>query len=401
MTVFSPNDRLKSWLSFYFVPQIGVKRLQALLQHGAPETLIQYTDEQLFELKLNKTQIKYLRNQADRQAEQSLNWLSVANNRHIITLDSPEYPPLLKHIDSPPAILYVEGDVQLLSAVQIAIVGSRDASVDGMQIAELFSYELAKAGVVVTSGLALGIDGYAHKGALGADIASQRTNFQRMDLQRTDPMKKLFGKTLAVLGSGLERIYPAQHYQLSRQIVDQGGALVSEFAPNEAAKSAYFPRRNRIISGLCSGILVVEAAKQSGSLITARYALSQGRDVFAVPGSIFSPLNYGSNELIKNGAYLVQSAEEILEHIDFWPSLQSMVDVNIENHEILNHSQSNELPFAELLANVGSKATPIDILASRTNIPIHEVMTHMLELELLGHVIAVDGGYVRKGRGNL
>ena len=226
--------------------------------------------------------------------------------------------------------------------------------------------------------MALGIDSFAHDGAL-----------------------KGGGKTVAVLGSGLEQVYPSRHKALSQRIVEQGGALVSEFLPQAKARSNHFPRRNRIISGLSTGVLVVEAAERSGSLITARYAAEQGRDVFAVPGSIHNPNNRGGNQLIKSGACLVQKTQDVLNEIEI------LVNWSINNNKSVKavlfeqNDAREELPFPELLANVGIEATPVDILADRTNIPVHEVMMQLLELELLGHVVAVSGGYIRKGRGEL
>ena len=245
--------------------------------------------------------------------------------------------------------------------------------------ATVWAIEKGERPLRLTESLALGkifgIDGHAHDGALLGG-----------------------GETVAVLGSGLQHLYPARHRKLAERIREQG-ALVSEFRPDAKPRAEHFPRRNRIISGLSVGVLVVEAAEKSGSLITARYAAEQGRDVFALPGSIHSPTSRGGNQLIKNGACLVQSAKDVLDEIENlvnWSVSQSPYP---QPALFTQNDSREELPFAELLANVGNEATPVDILANRTNIPVHEVMMQLLELELSGHVVAVTGGYIRKGRG--
>jgi DNA processing protein len=271
-----------------------------------------------------------------------------------------------------PPVLFVEGNAELLSDPQIAIVGSRNASIDGLRTAREFAADLAKKGLAITSGLALGVDGHAHDGALSVE-----------------------GDTIAVLGSGLQHIYPARHRKLAQKIVQKGGTLVSEFRPSARPRSEHFPRRNRIISGLSLGVLVVEAAEKSGSLITARYANEQGREVFAIPGAIQSPSARGCNQLIKQGACLVQCSADILQEVD---SLLTW-SVNMQKDMFEQQGENEQLPFPELLANVGVEATPVDILAQRTNIPVHEIMMQLLELELQGHVAAVSGGYIRTRRG--
>ncbi len=244
---------------------------------------------------------------------------------------------------------------------QLAIVGSRHASPDGLSLAHAFAKELASHEAVVTSGLALGIDGRAHRGALDGG-----------------------GVTVAVLGSGLERVYPAAHRKLAEEIKEKG-ALVSELWPWSPPKPAFFPRRNRIISGLSVGVLVVEAALKSGSLITARLALEQGRDVFALPGSIHNPHAKGSNGLIKQGAYLVESVEEILSQVGTLAGCAINHQLDMAPAQVLQE----QLPFPELLANVGNEARCVDVLAEICDEPVHEIMMQLLELELQGLVSAV------------
>ncbi|EPF2930449.1 DNA-processing protein DprA [Vibrio navarrensis] len=365
------EQELIAWLSLSFTPQIGAKRLAKLLSIDAPLNILSYSDNALHNLGFSTTQLAYLRQEARRDVETALTW-QLQQDHHILTLADDNYPPLLKEAGAAPPYLFVKGEVGALSKPQLAMVGSRNASLEGLQHARQFAEFLVQQGLAVTSGLALGIDGHAHDGALSAG-----------------------GDTIAVLGSGLEHIYPARHRKLAQRIAENG-ALVSEFRPDAKPRAENFPRRNRIISGLALGVLVVEAAEKSGSLITARYAAEQGREVFALPCSISSVNGRGGNQLIKNGACLVSEPNDILREI------QSLLDWSYQQQTRDLFSPLNteeQLPFPELLANVGSEATPVDILASRTNIPVQEVMMQLLELELSGHVVAINGGYIRRGRG--
>ncbi|MDW6002299.1 DNA-processing protein DprA [Vibrio mangrovi] len=373
----SEQDRLLIWIKLSLVPRLGIQSILKLLGKVSIDSLCDYSGKEWLTLGFSPEQVTYLSGPAKRMADDCLQWLERGEHRHILPHFSAEYPALLKEIPSPPPILFVQGDVPLLSAPQIAIVGSRYASVQGLQDAWHFANEFAQHQVAVTSGLALGIDGQAHQGVLDGG-----------------------GRTIAVLGAGLERIYPARHRGLAERILEhKKGALVSEFCPSTPPKSMNFPRRNRIISGLSLGVLVIEAAEKSGSLITARYAAEQNRDVFVIPGSIHQVGYRGSNALIRDGACLVQNIDQILSEVG---TLSAWVkhEEKIQQNELFpSLIDDEELPFAEVLANVGVKATPVDILATRTHIPVHEVMRQLLELELSGHVVAVAGGYIRKGRG--
>lgn len=302
--------------------------------------------------------------------DRCLSWAAVPGQA-ILTLDHPAYPHLLREIPSPPPVLFIRGDLEKLSLPQIAIVGSRHASMEGMRHAGEFAAGFVAADYAVTSGLALGIDGKAHAGALDAG-----------------------GSTVAVLGSGLDNVYPARHKGLAARIVENG-ALVSEFWPWAKPRPEFFPRRNRIISGLSTGVLIVEAAEKSGSLITARYAMEQNRDVFALPGPIHSPGCRGTNTLIKNGAFLVDSPEDIVGEL----GVITQWSRNAHSDLFTTQHMDEELPFSDLLANVGDKATCVDVLAERCDLPVHEVMMQLTDLELLGLVSAVPGGYVRVRRG--
>jgi len=367
------QNELAAWLAFSFVPKLGGKKLSRLASVASLAHLIDYSERELAALGLVQDQIRYLRETAPQEVEECLSWQQANESHHILTPFCDGYPSLLKEIATAPPVLFVKGRITALSDPQMALVGSRNASPDGQRVAHQFAREFVQQGLVVTSGLALGIDGHAHDGALQAG-----------------------GETIAVLGSGLESIYPARHKKLAQRVMESG-ALVSEFRPKAKPRPDNFPRRNRIISGLAVGVLVVEAAEKSGSLITARYAAEQGRDVFVIPGSIANPNCHGSNQLIRCGACLVQNSEQVLSEIG------TLVDWSLRQKQpqpdLFSVQSDQQLPFAELLANVGVEATPVDILASRTHIPVHEVMMQLLELELSGHVVAVSGGYIRKGKG--
>jgi len=308
----------------------------------------------------------------DRTAvDKTLVWLE-QDNCHFISCDSDAYPPLLKNIHDFPAALFVQGDPALLKTPQIAIVGSRNCSTYGRNWGACFAQTLALSGLTITSGLALGIDGIAHRAAL-----------------------EVKGKTLAVLGGGLQRIYPRQHCSLAKQILDAGGALISEFPLGAAPLAWHFPWRNRIISGLSLGVLVVEAALKSGSLVTAKLALEQNRDVYALPGAIGNPGSEGTHWLIQQGALLTAHPNNILEQLQ--SDLKWLPPA--ENTPIYSATEENSsLPFPEVLANVGDEVTPVDVVAERACQPVPAVVAKLLELELAGWITAVPGGYVRLRR---
>lgn len=302
--------------------------------------------------------------------EQDLIWFAEPD-RHIITLHDSLYPELLKQISDPPSLLFVQGDVALLSQWQIAMVGSRNPSASGRDTAYEFAKYMAQGGLTITSGLAMGIDAAAHQGALSAK-----------------------GKTIAVIGTGLDRVYPAKHRDLAHDIASTG-ALVSEFALGTAPRAENFPRRNRIISGLSLGTLVVEAALQSGSLITARMALEQGREVFAIPGSIHNPLAKGCHQLIRDGAKLVETAHDILEELGPLAGIQGEDKINadfVESNIILDDD------YQLLLNQLGYDPMQIDLLIERCGLTADVVSSMLLLLELQGQVESLPGGrYARSG----
>ncbi|MBM7456167.1 DNA processing protein [Oceanisphaera litoralis] len=299
--------------------------------------------------------------------ESLLEWQQRAPNRHILSWDDAAYPEQLKAIPGAPLLLFVEGEVPALARPQIAVVGSRHPSYVGRENAKTLLPPLVEAGAVITSGLAIGIDGLSHRAALDSG-----------------------GLTLAVLGSGLDLCYPKRHRALADEMIDKGGALLSEFYPWVGPLAHHFPRRNRIISGLSLGVLIIEAAERSGSLITARYAMEQGREVFAIPGARQNPQASGCNRLIQQGAKLVSEASDILEELVAF----SVAAINIRPPDT-----EELLPYPALLDNVGLETTAVDLIASRCQQPVQEVLTRLVELELAGWVEAVPGGYVRAKRG--
>jgi DNA processing protein len=305
------------------------------------------------------------------KVEQALAWLASADNHHILTFSDDQYPTLLTQISDPPSVLFIKGDIHKLLLPSLAIVGSRNASAAGLEIAHTLAGQLAYQGLAITSGMATGIDSAAHKGALAQG-----------------------GTTHAVLGTGIEQIYPKRHLDLYHQI-QQSGCVLSEYWPDVKAFAANFPRRNRIVSGLSVGTLVVEACRKSGSLISARLAMEQNREVFAVSGSVIGGYHQGCHDLIKNGAKLVESAADIMEE------LVSLIDFHLEDVCSRHHIQADNncnLPFPPLLASVGYETTSIDAVVEHSGKTIDLVLVQMLELELQGWVAAVPGGYVRLKR---
>jgi DNA processing protein len=320
---------------------------------------------------LSTQQLSHFLEFSDKELEESLDWLEVPDH-HLLTADCEHYPAQLRAIDCYPAALFVRGDIRLLSSNQLAVVGNRNISQYGERWCRMFCEPLATAGLTITSGLALGIDAVAHRAAIN-----------------------IHGKTIAVLGNGLAGIYPRRHKQLAEQIIAEGGAIISEFPLTTSPYPGNFPRRNRIISGLSRAVFVVEASERSGSLVTARYALEQGRELFALPGAVGSPGSEGPHWLIKQGATLVSHPSDILEHLEnelqWLPSPHKAL--------IYSHNEGDRtLPFPELLANVGDEVTPVDVVAERAGQPVPETVAQLLELELAGWIAAVPGGYVRLRR---
>ena len=298
-----------------------------------------------------------------KRLETTLQWLEEPGN-HVVTFADHGYPRLLLEITDPPPLLYVKGRPVLLDGAALAVVGSRNASQQGRVNAQAFSQELSQGGFTIISGLAMGIDAAAHLGGLAGASSS-----------------------IAVVGTGLDIVYPARNRDLAHQLAEQG-ALVSEFALGSPPLASNFPRRNRLISGLSRGCLVVEAALQSGSLITARYALEQGRDVFAVPGSIHSPLSKGCHQLIKQGAKLVESSQDILEELG----------AAVRVRETTAGGDEEAVQETPVLAALGYDPIDLDTLCERSGLTPDSASAMLLTLELEGVVSRLPGGKFQRVR---
>ncbi len=366
------KDDLVYWLALIKAPGIGSITFQKITRKISPREFFQ-TDCAFWQgINLPKASRAWLASPDWQAVEQDLRWAEQPDC-HILRLVDEQYPLLLKEIPDPPPILYVKGNLNSLQMPQIAMVGSRNASPVGRETAYAFARQLVQQGLAVTSGLALGIDGAAHAGALAGQ-----------------------GQTIAVMGTGLDRLYPARHQKLAEQILQQG-ALVSEFAIGTPPQAENFPRRNRIISGLSMGVLVVEAAIRSGSLITARMALEQGREVFAIPGSIHSTLAKGCNNLLRQGAKLVETAADVIEELGFFGSFYPS--------ETAVSDSGNDFPldrsYQMLLECVGYEPIGIDAVIVRSGLTAELVCSMLLVLELHGVVETTAGGlYSQTGKRN-
>jgi len=359
------NDLLH-WLAATTLPNIGLTTFSnGLTAFGNINTFFTATKCDLMNVGLTEAQIHALQNPDWHTAEKNLAWCE-KNTCHILTIADDAYPTLLREISTAPLILYVQGNLHILNEPQLAIVGSRNPTPSGKELAHHFAYTLATAGLHITSGLALGIDAASHHGALSAS-----------------------GKTLAVFGTGLNQIYPSSHHTLAKEMLANDGTLISEFSPSEPPKAANFPRRNRVISGLSLGVLVVEAALRSGSLITARYANEQGREVFAIPGSIHNPLARGCHYLIRQGAKLVETAEDILEELGSLHALSTPI-------KTITHTKKHvtlAAPLRALLAHIGYEVTALDTIIMRSGLTASEVSSMLLSLELQDVIKSTHGGY--------
>ncbi len=308
-----------------------------------------------------------------RQVQRDLDWTQ-SNRVHLIDIHHDHYPQLLRETKKAPPLLYVAGDPNVLSFPQVAIVGTRNPTPAGRGSAFDFGAELARSGFTVTSGLALGVDTCAHRGAVSVS-----------------------GRTIAVLGTGIDTIYPQRNSPLATEIIANGGALVSEFPLGTSPIGQNFPQRNRIISGMSYGVLVVEAAVKSGSLITARYALQQDREVFAIPGSVHNPLSRGCHALIKDGAKLVETAEDIVDELKSFLALkweQLDLDDQVDESRQAHCASANEMEEV-VFSELGHEPTGIDTLVDRTRLSVGDVMACLLTLELKGLVANTGGGYMR------
>ena len=373
---------IEDWLTLLLAPGVGSRRSHRLAEaFDSPLGWITASDQQLREAGLSPAMIRSLRQPDPAAMEGCLDWLK-ADNHHLITLDDPLYPPLLKSVEEPPLALFVVGDPGHLVRPQVAIVGSRNATTGGLDHARDFAATLARAGFVVTSGLADGVDGQAHAGCLDAG-----------------------GQTLAVMGTGPDRVYPARHKALARRIC-QHGALITQFVPGTEPKPGHFPVRNRIISGMTLGTLVVEAGLRSGSLITARQAADQGREVFAIPGSVHNSLARGCHRLIRDGARLVETADEVVEALaplaeelagEIGKLLASDLPPALDKSRKAPHLLDDP-DYQRLLDALGFDPTPVDQVIQRSQLTAAEVSSMLLMLELDGLVDTHPGGRYSRNR---
>lgn len=398
---------LDAWLTLYYTPKVGAIRFKQLIDYfGSAENAITADNLKWQAAGMPASVLQSRHQDVSDKVRNALEWATLTNHA-ILHFESDLYPPLLKEIYDPPMTLFVKGNLQLLSLPQIAIVGARKPTQEGFYNANLFASELAGAGLIVTSGLALGIDYTAHNAAVNLEKP-----------------------TIAVLGTGLNQIYPKSHTHLSTQILDTGGTLISEYPLHMPAKPQNFPRRNRIIAGLSLGTLVVEAAPKSGSLITARISMEENREVFAIPGSIHDPQSRGCHELIRNGATLVESTMDIRSSLSGWmdnsdlltnhQNISTQKDLFIaqdkkhfpdNNRSIRKFSPEkppmNPTKVAQFIAlpkdhpqymlyNLLTTPQSINQLVEILNAPASDITTDLMMLEIEGLITAEQGFYQQK-----
>jgi DNA processing protein len=393
-TLPATDQELAAWLRLSMAPGLNPGALLALLNaFGLPAAILEQpfarlaaaTDEASARAALASPSADF-----ERYLDATLAWREEKGNA-IVTLDDPAYPPALLTMSDPPSLLYVKGRLDLLHAKAVAVVGSRSATPQGVEDAQRFAQALSQAGLAVVSGLALGIDAAAHRGALSAR-----------------------GSTIAVIGTGADLVYPAAHHPLARQIAVDG-TIISEWPLGTPARAANFPQRNRLIAALAGGVLVVEAAMRSGSLITARLANEMGRDVFALPGSIHAPLSRGCHRILKQGARLVETPEEILEELGFAPppkvrslatklwsgapaeSTPATVTTLVPGKAASTNLESDlridlGSDACALLAALGHAPATLEMLAARTDMPDSALQSTLLQLELAGQLTVLPGG---------
>ncbi|MSP86361.1 MAG: DNA-protecting protein DprA [Methylotenera sp.] len=350
------------WISLSHVHGVGTQTFYLLLKtFGNPANIYAASFKQLKEVVSEKIAAEITKGIDEEALRDTLHWLSQPNN-HLVTLADSDYPKALLEISDPPPLLYAKGCLALLNQPSIAIVGSRNASVQGEKNAEAFAQGLCEYGLCIISGMALGIDGAAHRGALSAN-----------------------GATIAVVGTGLDIVYPAKHRDLAHKIAEHG-LIISEFHLGTPSKPQNFPKRNRIISGLSLGCLVVEANLQSGSQITARLSAEQGREVFAIPGSIHSPMSKGCHQLIKQGAKLVDSLQDIVEELNLDNVISNISPAT--DHNIVTHN-----PLLQLM---GYEQMTLENLVHLSGLTVSEVSYMLMLLELDGRITSLVGGQYQR-----
>ncbi|CAN5125566.1 DNA-processing protein DprA [soil metagenome] len=375
------SQELQAWLRLTLTPGVGNTTARKLLTaFGSAQAIFEQSSATLQKLGSDKLASTLRREPPSlaAQLQTTLDWLQAGNDRRIAVLGDPAYPSALLDIEDPPLMLYMLGTLachtdSAIKAIanSLAIVGSRNPTPQGESNARQFAKAFGSAGLCVVSGLALGIDGAAHDGAMLGG-----------------------GETIAVVGTGLDRVYPKKHLSLAHRIAKQG-MIISEFPLGTPPLTANFPKRNRIISGLSRGTLVVEAALQSGSLITARLAAEQGKEVFAIPGSIHSPQSRGCHALIKQGAKLVEVAQDVLEELRLVPAGSGATPDAAPAEDIEGNAPA---PASEdpLLAALGFDAVSLDALQARTGLDTAHLQAQLLELELGGQIVRLPGGLFQR-----
>lgn len=362
------NNTLENWLKLYLAPKIGLKSQLEIYQNfpNLDDFFLNYQN-----LKLKEESIAWFKNPNQSLIESHLNWAEIADNQ-IIAIDSESYPQSLKQINNPPVLLFVKGNLKALNRPQISIVGSRNPSQNGILLTQNFAKSLAQLGWVITSGLAVGIDSSAH---LGCVLAKK--------------------PTIAVMGTGINLIYPSSNKKLANDILENEGCLISEFALNMPANSYHFPQRNRIISAMSLACLVMEAKKKSGSLITAKLSNDYGREVYVLPNTILDEKFRGSNELISEGANVVLSLEHFLNEIEL-SFAHLKFDKNITQSEQIKDDGILETNHP-LLKIIDYDPKSIDEIAYKSKMPIHKIQSELSFLELSNQILILpDGQIVRK-----
>ncbi len=366
------EDELPAWLQLVFCHGLGAAAIRQLLAaFGSPASVLAASASAWRSVAGGRAATALSKPSPAHGAERlsaTLQWLQGGPHRYVLSLGCPAYPASLLNTADPPTLLFAEGRLDLLNQPSLAIVGSRHATPQGVDNAAAFAKHLSEAGWCVVSGLALGIDGAAHRGGLQGR-----------------------GGTIAVVGTGLDIHYPKRHDALAREIAATG-LMLSEFAPGTPPLRDHFPRRNRIIAGLTRGTLVVEAAMASGSLITARLASECGREVFAIPGSIHAPQAKGCHWLIKNGAKLVETAQDILEELRAEPGPDAATGIADDG----NPPPTESLLEDPLLSAMGHDPVSLDALEARTGWPLAQLQAQLLTLELDGHVQRLPGGLMQR-----
>lgn len=356
----------QAWLALHLIHGLGGESIRKLLSRfGAPSVVLAQSLTELGQSVTPAVARSITQGPPAEKLDASLKWLSDDSN-HLLTLADDDYPPQLLEIADPPPILYLKGNRALLGRAGFAIVGSRNATPSGLQNAEAFARNLSDAGFTIISGMAMGIDAAAHRGGLAGR-----------------------GSSIAVIGTGLDLVYPARNKALAHDLAENG-LIVSEFALGTPAMANNFPRRNRIISGLSRGVLVVEAALASGSLITARQAVEQGREVFAIPGSIHSPFSKGCHQLIKQGAKLVDEANDILIELHWGGAKPALATPPLP--------AADDAENDPLLQAMGFDPVAIDTLLDRAPVPTDQLIARLTELELDGVIASMPGGKYQRLR---